>query len=128
MDRARDLLADGAHRQVHAAHQHHGLHPGQRVAGGIRVQRGERAVVSRIHGLEHVQRFPAPALADDDAVGPHPQRIAHQVPDGDLPLAFDVRRPRLQLDPVLLRELQLGGVLDGDDPFLLRDASRQDIQ
>src|SRR5207253_1842940 len=78
--------------------------------------------------LHHVQRFPAPALADDDAVGPHPQRIAHQVPDGDLPLAFDVRRPRLQLDPVLLRELQLGSVLDGDDPFLLRDASRQDIQ
>ena len=92
------------------------------------MQRGERAVVPGVHGLEHVQRFPATALADDNAVGPHPQRIAHQIPDGDLPLAFDVRRPRLELDPVILRELQLGGVLDGDDPLLLRDAPRQDIQ
>ena len=60
-------------------------------------------------------------LADDDAVGAHAQRVAHQVADGDLALALDVGRARLQRDHVRLLELQLGGVLDGDDPLLGRD-------
>ena len=35
VDRRGDLLADRAHRQVHAGHQHHRLDAGQRVARAV---------------------------------------------------------------------------------------------
>src|SRR5438477_1542302 len=69
--RAGDLLADGLDGQVHAAHQDHGLEAAQRIAGGVGVQSRQGAVVAGVHGLEHVQRLAAAALAHHDAVGPH---------------------------------------------------------
>ena len=51
-----------------------------------------RALVAGVHGLEHVERLAAADLADDDPVGSHAQRVAHQVADGDLALALDVGR------------------------------------
>ena len=56
-------------------------------------------------------------LADDDPVGPHPQRVAHQVALGHRAVARGVRRPGLQPHDVLLLKLQLGRVLDRDDPL-----------
>ena len=56
------------------------------------------------------------------------QPVAQQVADGDLALALEVRRPRLELDDVCLVELQLGGVLDGDDALVLGDERRQDVE
>ena len=47
--------------------------------------------------------------------------VAHQVADGDRALALDVGRARLQGDDVLLVQLQLGGVLDGDDALVVGD-------
>ncbi len=73
-----------------------------------------------VHGLEHVERFARPDLADDDAVGPHAQGVAHQLADGDGALALDVGRACLERDHVLLAELELGGVLDGHDALVGR--------
>lgn len=70
-----------------------------------------------VHRLEHVQRLAAAALADDHPIGTHAQRVAHEVPDRHLTLAFDVGRATLEPDQVLLLELQLHGVLEGDDAF-----------
>ena len=81
----------------------------------VGVHGGQRALVAGVHGLEHVERLAAADLADDDAVGAHAQRVADQVADGDLAVALDVRRAGLQPDHVVLRQGQLGGVLDGDD-------------
>ena len=67
------LLADGPHRQVEAGHEDHRLEAGQRVARAVGVDRGDRAVVAGVHGLEHVEGLAGTALADDDAVGPHAQ-------------------------------------------------------
>jgi hypothetical protein len=36
------------------------------------------AFVARIHGLQHVECFFSAALAEDDAVGPHAQRVLDQ--------------------------------------------------
>ena len=119
VDGGGDLLADGAHRQVHAGHQHHGLEAGDGVARGVGVDGGQRAVVAGVHGLEHVEGLAAAALADDDAVRPHAQRVAHQVADRDCALALDVGRPGLELHHVVLLELQLGRVLDGDDALVV---------
>ena len=67
-------------------------------------------------------------LADDDAVGAHAQRVAHEVADRDLALALDVRRPGLERDDVRLLEPQLGVVLDGDDPLAGRHRRRQRVE
>ena len=41
-------------------------------------------------------------LADDDAVGPHAQRVADKLALRDLADAFDVRRPRFHLHDMRL--------------------------
>ena len=88
--------------------------------GAVRVAGRERAVVAGRHRLEHVEGLARAALADDDPVGAHVHRVAQQVPDRDLALALEVRRARLERDDVLLAELELGGVLDRDDPLVVR--------
>ena len=60
--------------------------------GAVGVDRGDRAVVAGVHGLEHVEGLAGTALADDDAVGPHAEGVLDEVADGDLALALDVRR------------------------------------
>ena len=67
-----------------------------------------------VHGLQHVEGFLAAALAEDDAVGPHAQRVLDQLALADFALAFDVGRPRLHAADMRLLQLQFGGVLDGD--------------
>jgi hypothetical protein len=83
--------------------------------GIVGVDGGDGAVVAGVHGLQHVQRLFAAHLAQDDAVGPHAQRVDHQLALADGALAFEVGRPALQAGHVLLLDLQLGGVFDGDD-------------
>src|SRR5207247_2290258 len=68
------------------------------------------------------------ALAGDAAVGPRTQRVLDQVARDDLALAFDVRRARFQAHDVALLQLQLGGVLDGEHAFGLRNEGRQRVQ
>ena len=57
-------------------------------------------------------------LADHDPVGAHAQGISDQLADRNLALALDVGGPRLERDDVLLAKLELGGILDGDDPLV----------
>ena len=121
VDRGRDLLADGADREVDAGHEDHRLEARQHVARAVGVAGGHRAVVARVHGLEHVQRLARTALPDDDPVGPHAQRVADELADRDLALALDVGRAGLEGDDVLLAELELGRVLDRHDPLVVRD-------
>jgi hypothetical protein len=46
------------------------------VARRVRVDGGQRSVVTRVHGLQHVERFLAADLAHHNAIGPHAQRVA----------------------------------------------------
>jgi hypothetical protein len=73
VERSRDLLPNRAHRQVIAGHHDHGLDPGERVTRSVGVNRRERAVVTRVHSLEHVQRLRSTDLTDDDPLRPHAQ-------------------------------------------------------
>src|SRR5919198_1671181 len=84
IDRGRDLLADGAEREVRAGHEDHRLDARERVARPVRVDRRERPVMSGVHRLEHVERLRPTTLADDDAIRPHPEGVAQQVTDRDL--------------------------------------------
>ena len=67
-------------------------------------------------------------LADDDPVGPHTERVDQQHALRHLALALDVGRPGLQPHDVRLAELELGRVLDGDDPLGGRDVGREDVE
>ena len=73
-----------------------------------------------VHRLQHVERFFAADLADDDAIGPHTQGVDQQLALLDRALAFDVRRPRFEPGDVLLVELQFGRVFDRDDALVAR--------
>src|SRR3972149_6661139 len=67
-------------------------------------------------------------LADDDPVGSHVEGVAEEVSDRDLARALGVGRAGLEGHDVLLAELELGRVLDRDDPLVFGDEGRQDVE
>jgi hypothetical protein len=67
-------------------------------------------------------------LAQDDAVGAHAQRIAHQRALRHFALAFDVRRARLQAHHVRLAQLQLGRVLDRHDALVAGNEAGDQVE
>ena len=113
---------------VQAAHGDHGFEAAQRVARRVGVNRGQRAVVAGVHGLQHVQRFLAAHLTDDDAVGTHTQRVDHQLALLDRAFAFDVGGPRFQAHDVVLVQLQFGRVFDRDDAFAVGNVGRKHVE
>src|SRR5947207_6057340 len=128
IQRRADLLPHRTSRHTEARHLHHHLQPGDRVAWRVGVDGRDRPVVAGVHGLQHGERFPAANVADDDAVGPHAQAVAHQVALRDLTASLDVGRAGLQPAHVGLLELELSRILDGDDPLLIRDERGQAVE
>ena len=66
-------------------------------------------------------------LADDDAVGPHAQRVANQVALGDLATSLQAGRAGFHAHHMRLLQLQFGGILDGDDALAVIDRSRHGV-
>lgn len=81
-----------------------------------------------IHRLKHVERFLAPAFAEDDAFGPHAQRVLDEFALPDFSLALDVGRSRLHARDVRLLQLQFGRVLDSDQSLALGNEGRERVQ
>ncbi len=81
-----------------------------------------------VHRLQHVDRLRTTALANNDAIRPHAQRVAYEVADGDAGLGLRRLRPRLQIDDMDAVELQFRRVLDGNDTLADRDELRQAVQ
>ena len=73
-----------------------------------------------VHRLEHVERFAAAALADDDTVGAHTQGVADEVADADFAFSLNVCRTRFETHHMILPQLKLRRVLNGDDAFGIR--------
>ena len=128
LDGAGDLAADARHRHRQPGHADHLLHAGNGVARRIGVDGSHRAFVAGVHGLEHVEGFLAAALAENDAIGPHAQRVLDQFTLTDFALAFDIGRTRFHAADMRLLQLQFGGVLDGDQAFLLRDEGGERVE
>ena len=96
--------------------------------GAVGVHGRQRAVVARVHRLQHVERFLAADLADDDAVGAHAEGVHHELALADGALPFDVGRARLEPRDVLLVQLQLRRVFDRDDALAVGDEARQHVE
>ena len=91
-------LPDGPFRQVQICHRNHRLQPGQSISWRVGVNRRQRTFVAGVHGLKHVQRLFAAALAHDYPVGPHTQAVHYQVADRYLSSTLYVRWTRFQRD------------------------------
>ena len=128
VDRSAQHLANGARRQRITAHRDHRFDARERLARAVGVQRAHRAVMAGIHGLQQVEGFRSAHLADDDPLGPHAQAVPHQVAHGDLAFALEIRRPRFEPDGVRLLQLQLGGVLAGDDALVVVDVAGEAVE
>ena len=87
-----------------------------------------RAVVAGVHRLQHVERFVAADLAEDDAVGAHAQRVLQQVAHRDLAGALEVGRAGLEPHDMRLLQLQFGGVLDRHGALGRVDHPRQGVE
>ncbi len=99
------------------------------VLGRLAVHAGHARVAGR-ERPEHRHRLGAAALADEDPVGVHPQRVGDEVLERDCREAVGARRPRLVADAVgeQARQLQLGRGLADDDPFGAGDRAAERVQ
>jgi hypothetical protein len=60
--------------------------------------------------------------------GPHAQAVLDQVAHGDLALALDVGRARLQAHDVRLLQLKFGRVLGGDHALVVIDVAGEAVE
>ena len=78
-------------------------------------------VVAGIHRLQHVERFFAADLADDDAVGPHTEGVDDELALPDGALALDVGGAGLETHHMALTQLQFRRILDRHDALVIVD-------
>ena len=86
---------------------------------------GHRAFMTRIHRLKHIEGFIATALANDNAIRPHAQRVLHQVALANFAFAFGIGRPRFQPSDMQLLQLQFRCIFDRDQTLFVRDESER---
>ncbi len=81
-----------------------------------------------IHRLKHIEDLGPSHFSDDNSVRPHTQAVSDQIALGHFSLVFDVWGSRFQADNVSLFEMEFRGILDRDNPLIVGDKSRQDIE
>src|SRR5215212_11570090 len=92
------------------------------------MDRCQRPIVTRVHGLQHVERLTGAALSDDDTIGAHAEGIAHEVALKDRAATFDIGWARFKADPVFLLKLEFRWILDANDPLTITNKGRQHIE
>ena len=128
MQGRRNLFPDRARRQRGAGEQHHRFDSGQRVTWRVGVNRGQRALVTGVHRLQHIERLTGTHFTDDDPIRTHAQRVLDQIACEYFTAAFRVRRPGFEAHHMRLLQTQLGGIFDGDDAFVAWNECRQRVQ
>src|SRR6478672_2624479 len=123
-----DLAPNRSHRHRQTCHTDHLLQARDRVAGRVGVNCRHRTFVTGVHRLQHVEGFFAAALAKDDAVGSHTERVFHQFALAYFALAFDVRWTGFHAADMWLLQLQLGGVLDCQQTLFFGNERREGVE
>ena len=70
------------------------------------MDRNQRSIVARIHGLQHVECFLTADLAHHDSVRTHTQGVDDQLALAHGSFTFQIRRTALQTDNVFLPQLE----------------------
>jgi hypothetical protein len=68
-----------------------GLEAGRHLGRTVGVNRSGPTIMSGVESGQKIDDLSTPHLSDDDAVRAHPQRLADQVAQRDLPCPLDVR-------------------------------------
>jgi len=81
-----------------------------------------------VEGDQQVQALLLTDLADEQPVGPHPQRLLDQAALPDLALALQVGLPGLHRHRVRQPHLELEHLLTGDHTLARRDGRGQTVE
>src|SRR6266567_2201320 len=92
------------------------------------MDRGKRAFVTGVHGLQHSESLFTSNLTDDNAVRTHTQAVDDQLPLAYGSFAFDVGRTSFQADDVFLFELKFCGVFNGDNTIGVGNVAREHVE
>ena len=109
------IVSEYAQRHIDAAHGEHGFKAMKSIARAVGVEGGHGSLVTSVHRLHHVERFCPAALANDDAIGAHAQRIAEQVAGRHYSDAFHIGSACFKPHYMCTFKTQLGGIFNGDD-------------
>jgi hypothetical protein len=102
------------------------LGPAEGVAGGVRMERSHRALVSGVENLKQIEHLGAATLSENQAIGPHPERLLEQGAQRDLAASVGVGGPADEAEKMGMAGRKLGGVLESDDS-LMRGDGREKI-
>ncbi|EDT06519.1 hypothetical protein BgramDRAFT_6703 [Paraburkholderia graminis C4D1M] len=128
VDRVGDLTAQARLGALEAREARQHFEPVQTLARRACVNGAHRAVVARVHRLEHFEHFAAPHFADDDAVRAHAQRIAQQVADRHDARAVEAARTAFEPHHMWMVQRQFGRVLDRHDTLRLGDVKGERVE
>ena len=95
------------------------------VGGGVGVEGAAAALVAGVERGQQVDHLGAAHLADDQPVGPHPQRLPHQVRSVISPAPSMLAGRASSADHVRMVGPQLAGVLDQHQPLGRVDQAEQ---
>ena len=91
--------------------------------------RGNRAVMTAGHGLNHIDTLGPPHFSYNNPVWPHPHGTLDQVPDAHLVLSVRIGIPGFKLHQIgNIMYLKLRRILNRNYPFILRYISHQRIE
>src|SRR6516162_1225858 len=88
----------------------------------------ECAVVAAIDSLQIIERFLAAKFPEDNPRGPHSQCVAEKLAHAYGAFAFDIVGASEQTHHVLLAQLQLKRVLDGNNTLVRRELMRENVK
>src|SRR4051794_31236245 len=72
------------------------------------MQGSQRAFMTAVHRLEHVEGLGAAAFTDEDAIGPHAQGVADKIAHADGMVAVGIGRTCFQRHDMALLQPQFG--------------------
>src|SRR5690606_17375827 len=84
--------------------------------------------MASVHCRQHVESFSTTTFSDDDAVGPHAQRISYKVTNFYSAFTFCIGRPGFQRDKMFVTQLQFRCILDRDQALPFWNAVRKNIE
>ena len=128
-----DDIESGSSQGMHgvarkAGHEAERLESCRKVGGRIGMNRAATALMAGVEGREQVDHLGTAYFADDDAIRPHAQRLAHQITQRHVPGTLEIGRPGLQADDMRMVWAKLSGVLDDEDPLVVRHEAENRAQ
>ena len=115
-------------RTIQPTESGEGFHARRDFHQGIGVDGAGTTFVPSVERGEQIHHFRPTYLTDNDAVRPHTQSLFQQVRHGDLTLTFHIVGAGDQVHHMRVGRVQLRGVFDADDAFVVPDGSQHGAQ